>query len=442
VPPPTPPPERGATNDWSGDGCADVIARKPDGTLWLYESDCDGTWGRTQVEIGHGWGAFDWLLGPADWSGDGCGDVLARKPDGTLLLYESDCDGTWGRTQVEIGHGWQAFDWLGMGDFTGDACADVVARKPDGTLWLYESDCDGTWGQTQVEIGHGWQAFDWLLGPGDWSGDGCGDVIGRRPEGTLHLYKGNCSGGWGQQNVEIGHGWQAFDWLIGPTAWMGSDCGDVLARKPDGTFWLYESDCDGTWGRTQLDIGHGWQAFDIILPGGKPPEPMAAATPTPTRTATPTRTSTPPRTATATRTPSNTPTLVPGAPTATNTRTPTATRTPTVTRTPTRTPTLALGQPTYTPTRTPTSVFQPTSTASRAPTRTATSTPQAGSGDAGCDGRADSTDAALVLQLDSGMVSDLPCFASADVNGDGRVDALDAVLILQYAAGLIPALPL
>ncbi|MCH8008255.1 MAG: dockerin type I repeat-containing protein [Chloroflexi bacterium] len=62
-------------------------------------------------------------------------------------------------------------------------------------------------------------------------------------------------------------------------------------------------------------------------------------------------------------------------------------------------------------------------------------------GDANCDGVVDAIDASLVLQLEAGLISALPCEEKADVNGDGLLNSLDAVLILQFAADLIPQLP-
>jgi len=62
-------------------------------------------------------------------------------------------------------------------------------------------------------------------------------------------------------------------------------------------------------------------------------------------------------------------------------------------------------------------------------------------GDAGCNGRLDSVDATLLLQLDAGLVDGLSCPADPDLDGDGGVDSRDASLILQHVAGLLPDLP-
>jgi hypothetical protein len=77
------------------------------------------------------------------------------------------------------------------------------------------------------------------------------------------------------------------------------------------------------------------------------------------------------------------------------------------------------------------------------PTRTATRTPTVPSGvvgDANCDGETTAVDAALVLQLNAGLVDDVPCPENADVNGDGLITAVDAALILQFVAGILDEL--
>jgi hypothetical protein len=103
---------------------------------------------------------------------------------------------------------------------------------------------------------------------------------------------------------------------------------------------------------------------------------------------------------------------------------PTPTPTPTETLTPTDTPT-----PTTTPTGAPTATPPP-----------APPTPSALLGDVNCTGGVNTIDAALVLQLDAGLIGSVICLQNGDVNGDGSVNSLDALLILQFDAGLIGSL--
>lgn len=62
-------------------------------------------------------------------------------------------------------------------------------------------------------------------------------------------------------------------------------------------------------------------------------------------------------------------------------------------------------------------------------------------GDANCNDTADAIDAALMLQLNAGLLDSLACADNADVNGDGHVDSIDAALVLQFTAGLLDQLP-
>lgn len=62
-------------------------------------------------------------------------------------------------------------------------------------------------------------------------------------------------------------------------------------------------------------------------------------------------------------------------------------------------------------------------------------------GDPNGDGEINSTDAALLLRIISGMETAAVDASVMDVSGDGKVNATDASLILRYAAGLITEFP-
>ena len=147
--------------DVTGDGRSDLVARRPDGTLWLYINGGSNSapYG-TGSQIGVGWQQFSWVLG-GDVTGDGRADIVAERPDGTLWLYINGGSNTapYG-TGSQIGVSWQQFDRIMVGDVTGDARVDVVASRPDGTLWLYTNGGSNTapYG-TGSQIGVGWQVF-------------------------------------------------------------------------------------------------------------------------------------------------------------------------------------------------------------------------------------------------------------------------------------------
>ena len=116
-------------------------------------------------QIGTGWQQFTALLAPGDWSGDGYQDLIARTDAGALLLYRGDGQGGFASARTEIGSGWQQFTALfAGGDFSGDGKPDILARAPDGRLLMYRGDGDGGFvtGAPQ-QIGSGWSPLGGLM---------------------------------------------------------------------------------------------------------------------------------------------------------------------------------------------------------------------------------------------------------------------------------------
>ncbi|MBQ1028358.1 hypothetical protein KBX00_28830, partial [Micromonospora sp. C95] len=98
-------------------------------------------------------------------------DLVARKPDGTLLLYSNNFvrdDGIpYSQPPRQIGSGWNNLDTIIGADVTGDGFTDLVARKPDGTLLLYSNNFvrdDGIpYSQPPRQIGSGWNNFNSII---------------------------------------------------------------------------------------------------------------------------------------------------------------------------------------------------------------------------------------------------------------------------------------
>ncbi|MFB9364450.1 hypothetical protein ACFFSO_40995, partial [Amorphoplanes nipponensis] len=115
---------RNTVPDVTGDGFADLVGSKPDGSLWLYANNIvrdDGVPYSAGRQIGSGWGAFNRVL-VADVTGDGFADQVATKPDGSLWLYANNYvrdDGVPFNAGQQIGAGWNAFDRLVAADVTG-----------------------------------------------------------------------------------------------------------------------------------------------------------------------------------------------------------------------------------------------------------------------------------------------------------------------------------
>lgn len=259
------------SSDWSGDGRTDVIARRPDGTLSMYRGDGAGSFSGGEVQFNWGWEIFQGLLNPGDFSGDGKSDILATKSDGTLWLYRGNGAGGFVSGGTQIGSGWHVYDMLVAGlDFSGDAEPDLVVRRSDGTLWMYRGNGSGGFVTGNADqIGDGWNAFDAVIAARDFSGDGRADLIARKPDGTLWLYEGD--GDWGFRDgngrqIGDGFGTNRFNFLFGGVDFSGDGKADLIARQLDGTLWRFRGNGSGGFidGNGEY-FNAGWNIFDRLM---------------------------------------------------------------------------------------------------------------------------------------------------------------------------------
>ncbi|MDD1477063.1 GH25 family lysozyme [Arthrobacter sp. H16F315] len=260
--------------DYNGDGKNDLVARKLDGSLWFYagtgfvSGSSEGY--RGAVKIGaFGWDVFNAILGVRDFDGDGKADLLARTADGALYLYSGTGTGQTG-TGRKIDFGWEVFNQLvAIQDFDGDGTSDLVGRKPDGTMWFYSNTGKAAL-VTPRQIGTGWGIYDQLVGTGDSNGDRLADFVGSQTDGSLYFYAGTAMRDQGYQSArKIGDfGWGAFDTLVGTPDFNGDGTADLLARMPDGSLWFYPGTGTGTYGTARKIGNFGWDAFDSLTAVG------------------------------------------------------------------------------------------------------------------------------------------------------------------------------
>ena len=78
--------------DLNGDGKADIIAVKSDGTAWAFYGNGTNYVNTTPKQIASGWNIYDKIVSSADYNGDGDADVIARKSDGTLWIIPGPVD--------------------------------------------------------------------------------------------------------------------------------------------------------------------------------------------------------------------------------------------------------------------------------------------------------------------------------------------------------------
>ncbi len=250
--------------DFNGDRKADVLAVVAStGALRLAAGNGVGGWRSTSV-VGVGFGGFSKLFTAGTWDSDAISDVMAQRPDGTLWLYPGTAAGplTSGR---RVGVGWGTYNLVvPVGDFNGDGLSDLVGRAAGGSLMLFTGDGSGGFLGTPAKIADGWNGFTSVVSPGDFNGDRKGDLIARTAGGLLYLYPGNGSGGLLRPRL-IGQGWNVFSTIISPGDFNGDGKADLLARGRNGSLRLYPGNGTGSF-LAPRTIGSGWNIFSTLLP--------------------------------------------------------------------------------------------------------------------------------------------------------------------------------
>lgn len=266
--------------DFTGDRIADLLAVDQGGALWSFTGDNTGRFTRSAAPVGSGWSVMAAVMsegpspgwkrsfpgGTGDLTSDGNTDVVAVSTKGALSAYPGDGKGGW-KAPLAVNPSWGSVTVVPLGDFTGDGRADLGRITASGSFELRPGRGDGTFGGPTV-IGTGWQGFSLVTGGVDFDGDRRIDVVARDPQGTLRLYRGDGMGGWlTGDGIAIGNGWQIIDSLSAGGDIDGDGVNDLLARRTDGTLWMYGTNGRGNWGDIR-QIGQGWDIFDAVFAGG------------------------------------------------------------------------------------------------------------------------------------------------------------------------------
>ena len=250
----------GGAGDLTADGATDVLALTSAGDLLIYPGNASGGW-KTAVTASASWGDRPFTtLG--DFTGDSIPDIARVEADGRLMLHSGNGRGGL-LAPVQIGIGWTMFSQLIGGiDFNGDRLPDVIGRTPGGDLFLYVGNGSGSWLGGGYKIGNGWTMMDFVVHAGDFNGDSRGDIIARQPNGTLWLYPTTGNWGWAAP-YQIGWGWHALTAIFGAGDFDGNGTQDILARASDGSLIMYGGNGRGGWG-TIRTVGSGWNGMRQI----------------------------------------------------------------------------------------------------------------------------------------------------------------------------------
>ncbi|HKU34968.1 MAG TPA: VCBS repeat-containing protein [Paenarthrobacter sp.] len=250
---------------FTGRGTFELLARRHDGTLMLYlGKDTTKGWKEAR-QVGPGWAGFTKIVAAGDFGNDGVNDLLTSNADGRMFQFNGTGDGGFNTYQgpdvdYGFGPGWNALDRvIGPGDFDGDGLNDLLASEPNGELYLYPSGFERDL-KPGVQVGRGWDVMDLLIGPGDWDSDGNVDVLAKDKSGRLYLYGGTGKGGW-KVPRQIGQGWNALT-MIGSAGDFNRDgFNDVHGVNAAGDLLMYYGDGRGGWKGVET-VGWGWNIFN------------------------------------------------------------------------------------------------------------------------------------------------------------------------------------
>ncbi|WP_127573984.1 FG-GAP-like repeat-containing protein [Georgenia faecalis] len=299
--------------DWDGNGTGDLMLTDAAGRLWFYAGLPGGGWA-AQRQIGQGWQIVDLVAAGHDWDGDGDPDLLARRTaDGTLWLYPGNGSGGFAAAR-QVGQGWGVMNLLAMVGTPGAPA--LAARTAAGELRIYRGDGAGGFEPAPTVAGSGWQVMRTLVGVGDRTGDGVGDVLALDTGGTLWQYPGSSRGGFGARTavttgwggvraaarvldgaattglLAVGSGGDLVRWTFGgdpglraPAAtgvrlassdldvtpvgdWDGDGLADLAVRQANGNLMLHRGTGAGRFAATGTRVGTGWAGFEAIAGAG------------------------------------------------------------------------------------------------------------------------------------------------------------------------------
>jgi hypothetical protein len=162
--------------------------------------------------------------------------------------------------------GWGAYNlFVGPGDLTGDGRADLLGRDSAGSLWLYAGNGRGGFAARRA-LGTGWGGFTAVVGLGDLTGDGKADLMARqRKTGYTYIYAGRGNGTLSPARGPITSTAKSGQ-LIGVTQYVGDGMPDAFFRSGSSVSVMPNAGTVST--RSYIDTGLTLPGITALLNAG------------------------------------------------------------------------------------------------------------------------------------------------------------------------------
>lgn len=178
------------------------------------------------------------------------GDMIGKRPDGTLQLYPAGANGTFNAPR-QIGVGWNIFNLV---FYYGGNRLIGRAASGGGDITQYAIDKNGNFGASKA-VGQGWGIFTKIIPYKDL-------LLGIDAAGNMAMYPLDAAGNFDFGRIKtIGKGWQGFTQVI---PYENS----LLAIEANGDMYQFPLTVDGTFG-AKVKVGSGWDMYSLVFSAGK-----------------------------------------------------------------------------------------------------------------------------------------------------------------------------
>ncbi|MEU6140279.1 FG-GAP-like repeat-containing protein [Streptomyces sp. NPDC047081] len=242
------------------DGRGDLLTLSASGGLTYQHGTGTGKFG--EKTTGGGWPTSARFVPFGDLSGDRCNDVLVRLSSGALRLYKPGCNAALKPSTsytTLASSGWTQYDVLtSPGDVSGDGRADLLARKAStGAVYLFKGTSTGKL-SAAVKLYDNWKGYKKIVGVGDITGDGVGDLIAQDKSNNLYRYSGKGNGTFAAR-VKLFADWGgSYNAVVGIGDITDDGRADLVSRDTSGYLWRNSGDGKGSFAaRVKIASGYG-----------------------------------------------------------------------------------------------------------------------------------------------------------------------------------------